>query len=160
MHSSWKKLPILSALAGALVIGMAACGASEPTLPSGASLEVGGVEVSSRVPSGAVEFSFTTHNSGSESVRFPAGRFSAYQVVVVDEAGEIVWQRLAGAYAAGPATPFEIPSGATEPWSATWPLVDNEGDRVAPGTYELFGLVGTDLNEPFVTTQRVSVEVQ
>jgi hypothetical protein len=69
------------------------------------------------------------------------GRPPAFDLVVHDEAGELIWQRLAGATLLMVLGHRELGPGETLDFDAVWSQVDQAGGPVAPGRYGLTGIV-------------------
>ena len=118
----------------ALLLSAAACG-GDPLGPN--ALVVTEVDV---VPAGPVSdsvvVSVVVQNRSRTPIRVPA--CFGMDLEARNAAGELIWQRIPG-YILGICAPEldEIMRGEQRAWSASWPLVDEDGRRVPPGTYRL-----------------------
>lgn len=151
-----KRLLLLTCLA---TIAAAACD-DEPVTPDGLTVVSATVTPDSAVgTSDSVTLVVTTLNSSDRTIEFPAGRPFAFDMIVSVPGQGITWRLMDGAFGS-PATPFSIAPGQSDTWTAVWPLVDSQGNRVAAGTYSVVGVIGQDLNAPILETNVLTVRVE
>jgi len=107
----------------------------------------------------SVVLTVTTINLSDQPIEFSTTRFLSFDMVVGVPDQGTTWRLLDGAFAAGPASPFTIEPGQSETWTATWPLIDSQGNRVLVGVYSITGVIGSDLNDPILETDPLIVGV-
>lgn len=76
------------------------------------------------------------------------GRVIAFDIVIAREDGTVVWRRLQGATVASILQVRTLQPGETMELSDVWPQRGNDGKPVAPGTYDVWGLLPSDAPEP------------
>ena len=74
----------------------------------------------------------------------------AFDPLVKRSDGTLVWNRLAHAILADVALSVIVHPGDSLDFQATWPLVDNGGQPVAPGTYTVVPLLMDASGKPIV----------
>jgi hypothetical protein len=79
------------------------------------------------------------------------GRTIAYDIVIEDATGEVVWRRLEGEIIPGIIQIKVLDSGEVLELSHDWDQRTNRGDLVEPGSYTVRGSVLTDSPEPMVS---------
>jgi hypothetical protein len=91
-------------------------------------------------------------NAGDHQITvYLAGRPTAFDIVVSDETGTVVWRRLAGQTVAAILGVHSLEPGDTLTFEDVWPQRDARGQPVPDGTYRLVGLLPTDGPEPLRT---------
>jgi Intracellular proteinase inhibitor len=108
-----------------------------------------------------VRFTLRIVNAGGRpATLYFQGRPPAFDLVVHDEADELIWQRLAGATLLMVLGVRELGPGETLDFEDLWSQVDRTGGPVAPGRYRLTGIVpgepGQELRSRDVTLHIVS----
>ncbi|MEW6382136.1 MAG: BsuPI-related putative proteinase inhibitor [bacterium] len=90
-------------------------------------------------PGECVLVSFTVINTGSEPVvlNFSSGRQVDFSVV--DMSGIEVWRSSRHALYIQALTSMELQPGEVEEFQEEWPQVNNSGEQVSPGIYQVIG---------------------
>jgi hypothetical protein len=76
------------------------------------------------------------------------GRAIAFDIVIAREDGPVVWRRLEGATVASILQVRTLQPRETMELSDVWPQRESDGTPVAPGTYDVWGLLPSDAPEP------------
>ncbi|HSD32393.1 MAG TPA: BsuPI-related putative proteinase inhibitor [Gemmatimonadales bacterium] len=76
------------------------------------------------------------------------GRVIAFDIVIAREDGAVVWHRLEGATVASILQVRTLKPHETMEFSDVWPQRGSDGKPVAPGTYDVWGLLPSDAPEP------------
>ena len=105
-----------------------------------------------------VSFTLRIVNAGSRpATLYHQGRSPAFDLVVRDDAGRMVWQRLAGATLLMILGIRQLAPGETLQLEDTWSQQDNAGRPVPPGRYRLTGIVpgepGRELRSPEIVLE-------
>jgi len=91
-----------------------------------------------------------TNRSTSPLTLYLRGRPIAFDVIVTDARGEVVWRRLKGATISMALQVRELEPGETLALDDVWQQRTNTGAQVEPGEYHLKGQLLTD-SEPLET---------
>jgi hypothetical protein len=86
------------------------------------------------------------------------GRTIAFDLVVSDEGGEIVWRRLEGEVIPAILRIEPLPAGESLTLEATWDQRTNAGDPVDPGMYTVRGELLTESDPLATPTERFRIE--
>ena len=76
------------------------------------------------------------------------GRDIAFDIVVADKDGRVVWHRLAHAVVPGILQVKTLTPQERLEFSEVWPQKDDDGKPVAAGSYSLWGVLPSDEKEP------------
>jgi hypothetical protein len=112
-----------------------------------------------RVPEGEpVPFTLRILNAGGRpATLYFQGRPPAFDLVVQDDAGRMVWRRLAGATLLMVLGVRQLAPGEALEFSDAWSQQDHAGRPVPPGRYRLTGIVpgepGLELRSPDVVLE-------
>jgi hypothetical protein len=79
------------------------------------------------------------------------GRTIAFDILIADAVGQVVWRRLDGQVIPGIIQVKVLESGAVLELSDEWDQRTNRGEAVAPGLYTAQGIVLTDRPEPLAS---------
>ncbi|MGH7630262.1 MAG: BsuPI-related putative proteinase inhibitor [Gemmatimonadales bacterium] len=79
------------------------------------------------------------------------GRPTAFDIIVKNEAGAVVWRRLEGQTITAILGVRTLEPGQTLAFEDLWPQRDGAGRAVPPGLYEISGALPTDGPEPLMT---------
>ncbi|HMI55002.1 MAG TPA: BsuPI-related putative proteinase inhibitor [Gemmatimonadaceae bacterium] len=91
-------------------------------------------------------------NAGETALElYLRGRTIAYDILIEDATGEVVWRRLEGEIIPGIIQIKVLDSGEVLELSHDWDQRTNRGDLVEPGSYTVRGSVLTDSPEPMVS---------
>jgi hypothetical protein len=89
-----------------------------------------------------VRFALRISNAGGRpATLYLQGRPPAFDLVVHDAVGRIVWRRLAGATHLKGVGVRELAPGESLDFGDVWPQQDQSGRPVPPGRYRLAGIV-------------------
>lgn len=89
-----------------------------------------------------VRFTLRVANAGGRpATLYLQGRPPAFDLVVHDDVGRIVWRRLAGATLLMVLGIRELAPGESLEFADVWPQSDQSGRPVPPGRYRLAGIV-------------------
>jgi hypothetical protein len=92
-------------------------------------------------------------NTGNTPVEvYLRGRTIAYDILIRDEAGEVVWQRLEGEMVPGIIQVKMLDAGEAFELSHDWDQRTNRGVAVEPGRYTAQGILLTDGPKPLAST--------
>jgi hypothetical protein len=105
-----------------------------------------------------VPFTLQIVNAGGRpATLYHQGRSPAFDLVVQDDTGRMVWQRLAGATLLMILGVRQLAPGETLQLEDTWSQQDGAGRPVPPGRYRLIGIVpgepGRELRSPEVVLE-------
>ena len=109
----------------------------------------------------AVRFTLRVVNAGDRpATLYLQGRPPAFDLVVHDNAGGLIWDRLSGTTLLMVLGVRELAPGETLDFDGVWSQVDQAGRPVAPGRYRLTGIVpgepGLELRSRSVSLHIVS----
>ena len=98
------------------------------------------------------------HNTSAEpATLYLRGRTVAFDFIVSD-ARDVVWQRLRGAVVPAIVQAVQLAPGRQLEFSDRWSLVDNAGQPLPLGRYDVVGLLLRDAPEP-LRSGSVSIEI-
>lgn len=92
-----------------------------------------------------------TNTSDRPLTVYLQGRPTAFDIVVKDEAGTVVWRRLEGQTITAILGIRTLEPGAALSFEDAWPQRDRSGRPTPPGLYTITGALPTDAPEPLVT---------
>jgi hypothetical protein len=92
-----------------------------------------------------------TNTSGRPLTVYLQGRPTAFDIVVKNEAGTVVWRRLEGQMITAILGVRTLEPGAMLSFDDVWPQRDQAGRPAPPGLYTITGSLLTDGPDPFVT---------
>lgn len=88
-------------------------------------------------------------NAGAEPLTlYLRGRTIAFDFIVADRAGRVVWQRLHNAIVPGIIQAVVLRPGQSRVFRHTWDLKNDAGRPIPPGEYSVAGLLLRDQPEP------------
>ena len=103
----------------------------------------------------AVPLAIRVTNTGDRPVEaYFVGRDIAFDLVVRDSSGTVVWRRLAGRAVQSILQVRTLAAGESIELRDTWRQRDDGGKTVAPGLYTVQGVVPGQEREPFKTESR------
>lgn len=103
----------------------------------------------------------TVNRSGKPLALHTTALEVAFDVIVRDRDGDVVWRLRSLPVALGPATTFLFQPGQEDLWTAVWDLEDLEDQPVRDGTYWMIGSYGKySLRFQGVESDPVRVEVR
>jgi hypothetical protein len=111
------------------------------------------LDVPARVASeDSVPLTLRARNTGSRPLElYLRGRVIAFDLVVADQSGAVVWQRLQDQAIPAIVQVKVLGAGDALEFRHTWDLRTNRGRPVPPGRYTVVGLLLRDEVEPFRT---------
>lgn len=139
---------------------VAACGSGN-LITSPSDLKVRMEADSAAVIGRTLRLTLLMRNTGSQPASL-ALRISdglAFDPIVRDAAGRLVWERLAGQLTAGTAVTIVVAPDSERTYEAFWDLRDQAGNLVPPGTYTIDGRVLLD-NGDILTPENSPIVVR
>jgi hypothetical protein len=107
----------------------------------------------------AVPISMRVENTTDRTLDlYLRGRTIAFDLVVTDSAGEIVWRRLEGEVIPAILRIEPLRAGESLNLEAVWDQRTNAGDAVAPGMYTVHGELLTESDPLATPTERFRIE--
>lgn len=92
-----------------------------------------------------------TNHGMATATLYLRGRPAAFDVIVTDARGKVMWRRLQGATISMVLQVRELAPGESFELQGTWDQRTNAGARVPPGEYRLAGRLLTDTNRSLKT---------
>lgn len=92
-----------------------------------------------------------TNRGTGRATLYLRGRPAAFDVIVADARGKVVWRRLRGATISMVLQVHELAPGESFELEDQWNQQTNAGVRVPPGEYRLTGRLLTDTDRPLET---------
>jgi hypothetical protein len=96
-------------------------------------------------------------NTGDRTVTlYLQGRPTAFDIIVKNEAGAVVWRRLEGQVVTAILGITSLEPKAALTFADIWPQRDQSGNPVPPGRYSIHGEIATDGPAPLVSSTAVT----
>ncbi len=143
-----KKVVVLVAAVGLLLAAGCRSGQGGGTLPS---LQAVTLSISATTGTSGLDFDLRITNSGTSPVTLSFASSQAYDIEVTDPLRRPIWTWSYGLAFFDVLWGLSLEPGESKVFDVSWNLTDNDGKRVAPGSYRAKAVITSSPRDPGLT---------